>query len=96
MDEVIIGAPWSVSEDMIKTMNISKVLRGTHYGVALGMYAKVDSYELPKAAGIFSELRFTRDLSMDVILERAVANRADLIKRNIRKVAVETKYLTMR
>lgn len=29
VDEVIIGAPWEVTEDMIKTMNISLVLHGT-------------------------------------------------------------------
>lgn len=94
VDEVIIGAPWSVSDDMIKTMNISKVLHGTHYGVTLGMYAKVDRYEIPKGVGIFSELGSTSDLSVHVILERVVANRAAFIKRNIRKVAAETEYLT--
>jgi len=31
VDEVIIGAPWAVTEDMIKTMNISIVCHGTHW-----------------------------------------------------------------
>lgn len=95
VDEVIIGAPWSVSDDMIKTMNISKVLHGTHYGVTLGTYAKVDRYDIPKQEGIFDDLSSSSDLSVHVILERVVANRAAFIKRNIRKVAAETEYLTL-
>ncbi len=95
VDEVIIGAPWSVSEDMIKTMNISMVIHGTHYGMTLGTYAQVDRYEVPKTLGIFSELESTSDLSVHVILERVVTNREAFIKRNIKKVAAETEYLTV-
>lgn len=94
VDEVIIGAPWVVSDDMLKTMNISVVVHGTHYGDTRDKYVKIDRYAVPKAAGIFTEIPSTSDLSVHVILDRVIANREAFIRRNVKKMAAETEYLT--
>lgn len=95
VDEVIIGAPWCITEDMIKTMNISMVIHGSHYGETQGQYAFVDRYKVPRSMGIFSEIESTRDLSVHVILERVVKHREAFIRRNEKKVAAEKEYLTV-
>lgn len=95
VDEVIIGAPWVVSDDMLKTMNITSVVHGAHYGETRGKYAEIDRYAVPKSTGIFAEIPSTSDLSVHVILDRVIANREAFIHRNKKKVAAETEYLTL-
>jgi ethanolamine-phosphate cytidylyltransferase len=92
VDEVIIGAPWCVTEDMITTMNISLVLHGTHHDPHFPA-AEIDPYALPKKLGIYKEIKSTSDLTVSVILDRIVRNRDAYVERNAKKEKSETEYL---
>lgn len=94
VDEVIIGAPWCVSEDMIKTMNITTVVHGSHRGDNKDVMKYVDPYEVPRRMSILREVESESDLSVQVILNRIVKNRKAFVTRNIKKEAAETEYLT--
>lgn len=96
VDEVIIGAPWCVTEDMIKTMNISFVVHGSHQGDSkrVGTMASADPYEVPRKLSILREVPSRSELSVDTILGRIVQNREDFLKRNAKKEAAEQEYLT--
>lgn len=96
VDEVIIGAPWCVTEDMIKTMNISYVAHGSHEGDSkrVGTYARADPYEVPRRLDILRQVQSKSELTVDAILHRIVHNREDFVKRNIKKEASEREYLT--
>lgn len=94
VDEVIIGAPWSVSEDMIKTMNISTVVHGKHRGDSKKSDDWVDPYEVPRRMGILKQVGGQSELTVEVILDRIVKNREAFVKRNIKKEAAEEEYLT--
>ncbi|XP_031486350.1 ethanolamine-phosphate cytidylyltransferase [Nymphaea colorata] len=92
VDEVIIGAPWEVSKDMITTFNISLVVHGT---VAENMdYTKgnCNPYAVPTSMGIFKELESTLDITTTTIIKRIVANHEAYQKRNEKKSESEKRY----
>eukprot|EP00871_Galdieria_phlegrea_P001703 jgi/Galph1/2533/GphlegSOOS_G1221.1 len=94
VDEVIIGAPWSVTEDMIKTMNISLVCHGSHWDEHISEdSSKVDPYAIPKKLGIFVEIESKSSLSVMEIIERIVKNREQFLHRQRKKEAQEKQYL---
>ncbi|KAI0565880.1 Ethanolamine-phosphate cytidylyltransferase [Gracilaria domingensis] len=93
VDEVIIGAPWCVTEDMIKTMNITKVVHGHHQRDSKEVSTS-DPYEVPRKLELLAQVQGERDLSVETILERIVRNREAFVTRNIKKEAAEDEYLT--
>jgi len=92
VDEVIIGAPWTVTEDMIKTMNISLVVHGTHYDENETEKME-DAYAVPKRMGMFVKVESKSNLSVLDILDRIVNNRGQYLKRQAKKTAQEANYL---
>ncbi|AQK57092.1 ethanolamine-phosphate cytidylyltransferase [Zea mays] len=92
VDEVIIGAPWDVSKDMITTFNISLVVHGT---IAENMDFTEDDlhpYAVPMAMGIYRRLESPLDITTSTIIRRIVANHEAYQKRNEKKEASEKKY----
>lgn len=96
VDEVIIGAPWCITEDMIKTMNISLVVHGSHQEDRTGVRSveEIDPYKVPREMGILKQVESSSELTVQTILERIVGNREAFVKRNDKKVAAEEEYLT--
>ena len=92
VDDVIMGAPWEITEDMIKTLNISLVVQGTLHKDGLEVNITHDPYELPKRLGIYREVVSTTNLNAEVIVRRIVDHRMLYIQRNTRMVANEAKY----
>lgn len=93
VDEVIIGAPWCVTKDMMTTMNISLVVHGTHHDPSLATDA-IDPYQVPKAMGMYKEIGSASTLTVKTIVDRIVRNREAYTKRNEKKVEKEKDYLT--
>lgn len=93
VDEVIIGAPWCVTEDMVTTMNISIVVHGTQHD-RIDPVHDGDPYEVPKRLGIYREVESTSDLTVPVIVDRIVRNRDAYVARNAKKEKSEADYLT--
>ncbi|CAL9102403.1 unnamed protein product [Musa textilis] len=72
VDEVIIGAPWEVSKDMITTFNISLVVHGT---IAENMdFLNSNPYAVPMAMGIYKKLESPLDITTSTIIKRIVSN----------------------
>ena len=94
VDEVIIGAPWAITEDMIKTMNIAHVVHGAHQGTRVADNDNMDPYEVPRRLNILKQVESNSDLTVETILERIVTNREQFVKRNRKKEASEEEYLT--
>ncbi|XP_072996454.1 ethanolamine-phosphate cytidylyltransferase-like [Typha latifolia] len=92
VDEVIIGAPWEVSKDMITTFNISLVVHGT---IAENMdFRREESnpYAVPMGMGIYRQLESPLDITTSTIIRRIVANHEAYQKRNEKKEASERTY----
>ncbi|GLJ37075.1 hypothetical protein SUGI_0751320 [Cryptomeria japonica] len=92
VDEVIIGAPWEITRDMITTFNISLVVHGTVAENENPLNGQVDPYEAPKSMGVFKILESPLDITTTTIIRRIVANREAYQKRNEKKVESEKRY----
>ncbi|XVF29765.1 hypothetical protein REPUB_Repub15cG0150300 [Reevesia pubescens] len=92
VDEVIIGAPWEVSKDMITTFNISLVVHGTVAESNDFQKEKDNPYAVPISMGIFKVLESPLDITTTTIIRRIVANHEAYQKRNEKKAASERRY----
>lgn len=93
VDEVIIGAPWEVTRDMITTFNISLVVHGTvAESNPLLSGEKVDPYAVPKSMSIFRMLESPKDITTTSVAQRIIANHEIYKKRNAKKEVSEKKY----
>jgi len=84
VDEVIIGAPWEVTEDLIKQQNVTYVATGTvvdpSYHESPG-----DGYEYPRKAGILKVINSSEDITTTKIVQRIIEHRALFLERNRKK-----------
>ncbi|XP_015579098.3 ethanolamine-phosphate cytidylyltransferase [Ricinus communis] len=92
VDEVIIGAPWEVSKDMITTFNISLVVHGTVAECNSLLAGISDPYAVPKSMGIFRTLESPKNIITSSVAQRIVANHEAYMKRNSKKAKSEKKY----
>ncbi|KAL0914884.1 hypothetical protein M5K25_015271 [Dendrobium thyrsiflorum] len=92
VDEVIIGAPWEVSKDMITTFNISLVVHGTIAENMDYLMEKSNPYAVPLSMGILQTIKSPLDITTSTIIKRIVANHEAYQKRNEKKEQSERKY----
>jgi ethanolamine-phosphate cytidylyltransferase len=94
-DEVIIGAPWVITEDLIKSMNISLVVCGTvDESLASFSDEAAIAYAVPKKKGILQQFVSPLTLTVDDIMQRIIRNRDRFETRFTAKKAKEEKYYT--
>ncbi len=102
----MIGAPFSVTKEMVDQLKISLVVHGDDL-VPRGPNGE-DPYEVPKKLGIYKEVKSTPGLTTSDLISRIVENRLKYViyifdfansisiryeKRNKAKEAKEVKYL---
>lgn len=96
VDEVIIGAPWKITEDMIKSLKINVVVQGTSlkYDKDLLKVTKPedDPYEIPKKLGIYQTIESEYDLTNEVLVERIIKNRDIYIKKYMKKAEKDQEF----
>lgn len=86
VDEVIIGAPYSVSADFLKSARVHRVVHGTT-SYPPDVDGK-DPYATPKALDIYTEVRTDHsDMTSESIIERIIAQRHIYEERNRKKLA---------
>lgn len=97
-DEIIMGAPRTVTEDLLRSMNVSVV---THGSVSEGKYmtrfggeeaAEGDPLALAKAAGKFQAFQSPSDLLVEHIIARVLQHRDALAAKVARKTSQEREY----
>ncbi|XP_019461806.1 PREDICTED: ethanolamine-phosphate cytidylyltransferase-like [Lupinus angustifolius] len=92
VDEVIIGAPWEVSKDMLTTFNISLVVHGTIAENHDFEKEKSNPYAVPISMGVFKILDSPLDITTTTIIRRILSNHEAYQKRNEKKGASEKRY----
>mmetsp|Transcript_23345 Transcript_23345/g.58377 ORF Transcript_23345/g.58377 Transcript_23345/m.58377 type:complete len:420 (-) Transcript_23345:41-1300(-) len=92
VDEVIMGVPLVVTKDLITTMNVKKVVASTNTRLVPESDYE-DPYAVPKSMGIFEDIPTTRDLRIDVIVQRILDNRTRFEARNRVREAKEKDYV---
>lgn len=83
VDDVVIGAPYIVTDDLIKSLNISKVVHvASREDQVKPEYRHIDPFEVPKQQEIYVELpAVENDLTLEDIARRVEANRAQFEKK---------------
>ncbi|KAG6741044.1 hypothetical protein POTOM_056528 [Populus tomentosa] len=74
VDEVIIGAPWEVTKDMVTTFNITLVVHGTVAENNSLLAGEPDPYAVPKSMRIFQMLDSPKTITTTSVAQRIVAN----------------------
>lgn len=95
-----MGAPWTITEDMIKSFNISIVVQGsipkTSQEAKLFRKGSVeldeDPFVVPKRLGIYREVISTESLETKDIVERIIDNRLNYVNKFMRKNEAELDY----
>lgn len=99
VDDVILGASWQVTQDMLTTMNIAVVATGKNKVYAEPRAADKpdpaglgDPFEVPRARGVMKVVDSDCALTIDVIAERIVENIATYAIRQRKKEKAEREY----
>ncbi|CRG95183.1 ethanolamine-phosphate cytidylyltransferase, putative [Plasmodium gallinaceum] len=78
VDDVVIGAPWIITESFIKRFHIDVVVRGT---IVDYIYSnnEIDPYAVPKKLNIYKELSSQSNITTFEIIERIEKNKKYLM-----------------
>jgi len=95
VDEVVIGAPWNVSQDLITSLGIKVVASGTNTKLDLEFEdrGRADPYECPRRLGIYKEVDSKHSLQTEDVVARLLENRRKYEERNKSRGAKEVAYL---
>jgi len=91
VDEVVIGAPYCVTNEMLDHFNVSVVCHGDTR-VAPSKEGE-DPYAEPKARGIFVKVESGNSLTTEMLVQRIVSRRMEYEERNRKKEAKEIAVL---
>ena len=94
VDDVLIAPPWQVTSEMIHSLNIKAVVKGSKKNVkqSSGNVEDKTRYAVPRDQGIFHIIDSPSDLSVDDILNRINLNRERYMAKFKKKKAKEDEY----
>jgi len=69
VDEVIIGAPWEITQEICKTIKCKYVVQDYSSSIE-GTKNLPDPYKYPKSQGIYKVIRTETDFTLNTILDR--------------------------
>ncbi|PIO71616.1 hypothetical protein TELCIR_06480 [Teladorsagia circumcincta] len=73
VNEVVIGAPYNVTDDIIDRFNISIVCQGSR--VPHHNHMGPDPFEAPKRRGMYREVDSKSDMTTEKIIQRIIEHR---------------------
>uniref|UniRef100_A0A182PE86 ethanolamine-phosphate cytidylyltransferase n=1 Tax=Anopheles epiroticus TaxID=199890 RepID=A0A182PE86_9DIPT len=83
VNEVVIGAPYSVTADLMEHFNVGLVCHGqTHIALDVG---NIDPYAIPKQMGKFMLIDSGNTITTEDIVERIIRHRLEFEQRNKKK-----------
>jgi ethanolamine-phosphate cytidylyltransferase len=76
VDDVIIGAPYEISQDMIRSLNIKKVIvPSTQVDLLVPRMKDTDPYKAAKDLGIYEEINLDCKMTIETISARVAEHR---------------------
>ena len=111
VDEVIIGAPLAITQDLITSMNIDVIVRGTtcdltdkdghdrldfDYDAQSASYVREEAYAVPAKLGILRTIPSRRTMTALQIVARIMSQRDNFTKRYEVKAAKEAAYVAQK
>jgi len=95
VSEVVIGAPYIVTKDLIEHFNISVVAHGSKTPAKIDPVTKEHPYAYPTEAGIFQSIDSGSDLTTELVVQRIINKRLEFEERNRLKEEKELKLLSL-
>jgi len=97
VDDVVIGAPYILTKDLIKSLHINKVVKitGTEEDTVREKYKDIDPYEVAREMGILTEVSIDDpffDVTTEKIAERVMSNKEAFQKKFDKKNASQQQY----
>lgn len=93
VDEVIIGAPKAVTEDIVKTWGIHVVAQGSGHQKSMTLTQDIDYFKVPKEKGMYVQVPSKwPDICHDTIVQRIISSRQSYLKRNKDRAKREDDY----
>ncbi|XP_052772625.1 ethanolamine-phosphate cytidylyltransferase-like isoform X1 [Mya arenaria] len=89
VDEVVIGAPYTVTKDLMEHFKVDVVVHGKT--PIMDDVEGNDPYECPRSLGKFQQIESDNDMTTQVIIDRIIENRLLYEKRNKEKAQKENK-----
>jgi ethanolamine-phosphate cytidylyltransferase len=94
VDDVVIGAPWGITEDLIKSLKINIVAHGSNKKYDDDYdHITLDPYSEAKRLGIYREIQSTNDLTNEILVQRVISKREVYMKKFLNKAKKEADYL---
>lgn len=80
VDDVVIEAPFIITEDLIKSLNISEVVNvKTDEDSISQQYQDIDPFAVAKNLGVYCEIEMDKDeLTVEKIAQRVYSNKEEL------------------
>jgi ethanolamine-phosphate cytidylyltransferase len=94
VDDVIIGAPFKITDKLIKDLNISvvvkslDVIQGSIRSEALGL----KPYEVPESKDLLADVEIECKMTMKEVSERIISNREAIMKKVIKSSQKQDQY----
>lgn len=88
VDEIIIGAPQQITQELLTTFNIEIVAHGTVYESEV----VENQYTLAENEGVFVEIQSESQLSVKEIVRRILSNKDNFEAKFARKSKSEAQY----
>lgn len=96
VDEVVMGAPWVLTADLIQTFNIHVVACGFNTKLDEDVASGADPYTVAKSMGIFQHLETSRTLQTADVVTRIIDNRLKYEARQKARAPKELNYIQTR
>eukprot|EP00747_Dinoflagellata_sp_TGD_P187405 gnl/TRDRNA2_/TRDRNA2_45043_c0_seq1.p1 gnl/TRDRNA2_/TRDRNA2_45043_c0~~gnl/TRDRNA2_/TRDRNA2_45043_c0_seq1.p1 ORF type:complete len:459 (-),score=81.54 gnl/TRDRNA2_/TRDRNA2_45043_c0_seq1:94-1470(-) len=99
VDDVVLAAPWCVTQDLLTSLNVSIVVTGE-----TNIYAKApepgyvdplglgDPFDVPRSTGILHTIPSVSGLTMDILADRVLTHAMEYTMRQYKKEKVEQDY----
>lgn len=88
VDDVVVGASYQITKDLIKSLNIKKVVHArSNEDQILEEHRNIDPNQVAKEMGIFEEFDLDTDVTVETIAQRVVDNREKYKAKYDKKIA---------
>ena len=81
VDDIVIGAPFKITQDLITSLNISKIVKiiNTKEDSVLKKHDDIDQFEIPRKLGMLEEISIDDDfydMTTEKLAQRVYENKA--------------------
>ena len=90
VDDILIGAPWNITKQVLKSLNVSYVVMTENTKFAPKEFNR---YDIPKELGIFKEIKTDTHYTTDDLMKNIVKQQDQLENQNKNRIQKAKQYI---